>query len=308
MQKLRIVIIAAAAFVCGFSVGYYCCSRIYLSNRNLIVGAPVQTEKEKPPRDQFAARVKELQREIEEKDSQIGVLRKELSTLRDILNEIRLAEQPKETPVRTEKKPGDTGVRKTVPEDPDLAKLAREAAADPLNRELARRYLAEAARSGAQAREDAVEIYKEAAKTNPESADAHYNLGMAYIEQLTSMRGETSMEAAIEIGELALRAVEEFGKALEIRPDDYDALLARGVTYYHFPGKMKEAVGDLEKLVDMTKDKPLEDRHALGYLWLGRAYKGSGNKGKALETLREGCRLFPQDETLQRELLGVEKE
>jgi tetratricopeptide (TPR) repeat protein len=283
-------VVLVIVFACGFAAGYYSCGDRW------------------PGQDTTSPPIGR----IEEKDGRIAAFEKEVISLKKLLakKEEEIEKSRKGTEKRVAqacREPGDTNEKQVKLQNPELARLAQEAAADPLNRELAEKYLAKALHEGTQACEDAVKIYREAVKENPESADAHYNLGIAYLQQMNSMQEPTGMQSAMELGRLAAGAIEELGKTLEIKPKDFDALLARGTTYYYFPGRMKDAVADLEKLVDITKDKPPEEKHAMSYFWLARAYRKSGNGKKSLETLRKGCELFPQNEMLRNELLRMER-
>jgi tetratricopeptide (TPR) repeat protein len=292
-------------FICGLVAGIYY-DEIYEPSRPPEPPLKYIITKGMPSEEEMDAVLEEFLWK-EEQEKQIVALKKELA---DMKNEVeglkRQLAKREEAGGNVAKTPGKPG-QPAAPVKSDLASLTREAKADSLNRELAQRYLAEALRNSAEACEEAVELYKDAVKANPQSAHAHYNLGMAYLQLLDCMQVETSMEAAMKMGILAASAIEEFGKALEIDTNDFDALLARGITNYFFPGKMKDSVADLERLAGMAKDKNSDEKYAEGYLWLGRAYRKSGNSEKALETIREGYRHFPQNETLREMLLEMEK-
>ncbi len=114
--------------------------------------------------------------------------------------------------------------------------------------------------------EEEIEAYKMAIRINPDYADAHYNLGLAY--------GELDMHK---------EAIEAFKQAIRIRPDHADAHLNLGVAC-HKSGMYKESIEAYKEAIRINPD--YADAHynlACSYSLLGSVNKALESLGKAMD-------------------------
>jgi tetratricopeptide (TPR) repeat protein len=126
----------------------------------------------------------------------------------------------------------------------------------------------------------ALEPYKEALRLNPNSAEAHHNLGIACL-QLGNPK----------------KAMESFKEVIRIKPDSVNAHANLGIAYW----TLGDSIKAIQSYEDAIHIKP--DEASVLYN-LGIAYVKMGNQAKAIELLREAFRL-DSDFTMAHYALGV---
>src|SRR5262245_10416965 len=84
------------------------------------------------------------------------------------------------------------------------------------------------------------------------------------------------------------RALESFGKAIELDPTVSDYYMNRGLAYYLL-GQNQRAIADLDQAIR------LDPNNVLGYMNRGSVYDDSGEPGRALEDLGQAIRLRPSE-------------
>ncbi len=115
----------------------------------------------------------------------------------------------------------------------------------------------------------AAEFFERAVEINPDSAEAHYNLGVAY-------------------GNLGMfeKAVKAYKRAVDLDPGHEKAYCNLGIAY-EGAGNYKEAIEVYEKAIGLNPDS------ADLYLNLGVTYGRSGMNIKAVDALRRAVKIAP---------------
>ncbi|MEN8262956.1 MAG: tetratricopeptide repeat protein [Nitrospirota bacterium] len=115
----------------------------------------------------------------------------------------------------------------------------------------------------------AAELFQKAVEINPDSAEAHYNLGVAY-------------------GNLGMfqKAVKAYKRAVDLDPGHEKAYCNLGIVYEE-AGNYKEAIEVYEKAIRMNPGS------ADLYLNLGITYGRSGMNRKAVDALKISVRIAP---------------
>ena len=161
--------------------------------------------------------------------------------------------------------------------------------------------------------EQAVEEFKKAIELDPDSADAHHLLGLAYLKTDTRVRALEELREAIRLRpewveahyDLA-RAYYDFGdyknaassfeEAIRLRPDFFAALIDLGATYQH-SGLHTKSAEVLRRAVLLRPD------HLDAKVALGNALLLSAQPQEAIEVLEQVVRLSPEN-ALAYSLLG----
>lgn len=123
----------------------------------------------------------------------------------------------------------------------------------------------------------AIPLFQQALALEPANFMALYNLGFAYL-------------AMDEEG----KAVENFDKALAEQDDNFDLLLQLGKLYCK-AGRWASAVGVLRRGEQVGPGGVRDISHGAVHRFLGEAYKGLGENGKAMSCLQKAARHNPRD-------------
>ncbi len=115
----------------------------------------------------------------------------------------------------------------------------------------------------------AAEFFEKAIEINPDSAEAHYNLGVAY--------GNLDMFQ---------KAVKAYKRAVDLDPGHEKAYCNLGITYEE-EGNYKKAIEVYEKAIGLNPDS------AELYLNLGITYGRSGINSKAVDALKRAVKIAP---------------
>lgn len=122
---------------------------------------------------------------------------------------------------------------------------------------------------GHQSARQAILVLKKAIRQHPEDAEAHYNLGMAYLHLGRN-----------------LEALEVLQKTVSLDPRSAVAHLGRGVAFSRL-GKGLQAVEAFRRAVALNPDDPLF------YLNLGIAYRQLGRHRRGMQFIIQAIRLKP---------------
>jgi tetratricopeptide (TPR) repeat protein len=102
------------------------------------------------------------------------------------------------------------------------------------------------------ANRDVIRRHLEYLKFYPKSVEAHYNLGLAYVQA-----GETD------------KALEAFQKAIELRPDLIEAYINMGGVYFQ-QGKLEESIRANQQALELRPDA-LQAHSNLAFAYLQKA-------------------------------------
>ena len=144
--------------------------------------------------------------------------------------------------------------------------------------------------------EELIALFEENAWVNPGLAQAHLELGNAYLQQLMSMT------PGPQSGVVATQADQAFDAALDIDPNHWSARFTKAVTLTFWPdflGKNKDAIAQFEILIGQQEQRPPQPDYAQTYLYLGNLYEQQGEPEKATEAWSKGLGLFPTNAELQ---------
>jgi tetratricopeptide (TPR) repeat protein len=203
-----------------------------------------------------------------------------------------------------------------APADPEAEKRAALAAAtarlEPkfealLRAGLPAKELAQLLREAAAAGEDdaAIAALLALVERDPDDAHARYALAKAYC---TRVMRESTPAGYEKWGGLALDA---WQKAADLDPHYWEPRFERAeyLTYYpESEGRTPEVIASLEGLVTLQGGSNSNPRFARTYAHLSRMYLRVGNRDKALQTLRDGLALFPEDPELSGQLKVLKQE
>jgi len=88
-----------------------------------------------------------------------------------------------------------------------------------------------------------VDDYTKIIKSNPDSADAYFNRGLAYHK--IAMRKEQLG------GSFVRKAIQDFSRAIKLRPEDSNAYFSRGLSYSKL-GEYQKAVDDFTRAIKLN--------------------------------------------------------
>jgi len=143
--------------------------------------------------------------------------------------------------------------------------------------------------------EEAVEAFKEAARLDPDFAEAHYRLGLAYAVVGNDEESEKSFEAAAKVYE----------KALKKDPKNSDAQFFLGLTYGRL-GKYEQSVKIFKESV---RNSPEEDDDK--YYELGLAHYKMAQYKEAITAFNKALEInpdyFPASDALEKAKPGLQR-
>ncbi|RJX30608.1 MAG: hypothetical protein C4531_08765 [Desulfurivibrio sp.] len=123
----------------------------------------------------------------------------------------------------------------------------------------------------------AIPLFQQALALEPANFMALYNLGFAFLA--------TDEED---------RAMENFEKALAVQDDNFDLLLQLGKLYCK-AGRWASAVAVLRRGEQVGPGGVRDISHGAVHRYLGEAYKGLGENGRAISCLQKAARHNPRD-------------
>jgi tetratricopeptide (TPR) repeat protein len=124
--------------------------------------------------------------------------------------------------------------------------------------------------------------------------DAQMTLADLYVAKILSVTGP-------EQGLWAMKAEERWRAVLEVDPNHWQARhnVAFSLSQYpDFLNKTGEAISEFEKLVTVQETMEPEPKHAATYLLLYRLYEKRGDRGNAVDALKQGLERFPENNDL----------
>jgi len=144
--------------------------------------------------------------------------------------------------------------------------------------------------------DELLEMFAEHARLNPNLAQAHVDLGNAYLQKLVSMTPGPQQ------GEVAMRADRAFDGALQVDPNHWEARFTKAVAFTFWPdflGKKQQAIDQFEILITQQEQGASQPHFAQTYLFLGNLYEQRGQAEKAAEIWANGLGFFPADAELR---------
>ncbi len=144
--------------------------------------------------------------------------------------------------------------------------------------------------------DELLDLFEEHARVNPNLAQAHVDLGNAYLQKLTAMTPGPQQ------GEVAMQADRAFDSALQVDPNHWEARLTKAVAFTFWPdflGKKQQAIDQFEILITQQEQNAAQPHFAQTYLFLGNLYEQRGELEKAAEIWANGLGFFPADTDLR---------
>lgn len=105
-----------------------------------------------------------------------------------------------------------------------------------------------------------------------------------------------------------MQADQEFGAALQIDPNNWEAQFVKDSSMYYWPAdpqRDNQVVQSLTGLIDQQEKMPSSPDFAQTYVMLGNEYQKIGQSDKAMATWQLGAQEFPGDSTLQKKIAGT---
>lgn len=141
----------------------------------------------------------------------------------------------------------------------------------------------------------------ELVEKNPDSPNAHLNLGYANVDK-------SPEEGAVTQVLLANTALEHFTAALEAR-ETWLVRYTRGNSYLYWPpifGRTHLGLGDLERAIELAEKERPRSYHVRAWVALGDGHVRLGDFEKARATWRQGLAKYPGDAQLEKRLAADE--
>ncbi len=143
--------------------------------------------------------------------------------------------------------------------------------------------------------DEAVEAFKEAARLDPDFAEAHYRLGLAYAVVGQDEESEKSFEAAVKLYE----------KILDKEPKNSDAQFFLGLIY----GKLGKYDQSVKFFKEAVRNSPEEDDDK--YYELGLAHYKLAQYKEAITAFNKALEInpdyFPASDALEKAKPGLER-
>ncbi|HQO15046.1 MAG TPA: tetratricopeptide repeat protein, partial [Smithellaceae bacterium] len=126
-------------------------------------------------------------------------------------------------------------------------------------------------------------------KGNFNAAIYHYNKAISIKTQPILSYAGNYIDRGNTYAKLAMYqlAIEDFNKAIKIKPDSADSYYARGTTYGRFMGQYKMAIDDLNKLISLKPD------YVDAYINRGLVWDKLGLYQKAIDDFNEAIKIKP---------------
>ena len=157
--------------------------------------------------------------------------------------------------------------------------------------------LGEVAKRGEQ--DAAIAAVKALIEAHPRDPKLRYLLAKATYARLML---ESTPAGYEKWGDLTVAA---WDQALDLDPDYWEPRFERAEYFTYFPeseGKTPEVISEFEKLIAKQGGSIANPRFARSYAHLSRMYLRVGKRDKAIQLLRDGSALFPDDPELRKQL------
>jgi tetratricopeptide (TPR) repeat protein len=142
-------------------------------------------------------------------------------------------------------------------------------------------------------------LFEERARLDPNNPETLVDLGGAYLQKIQEV-GNSPLA-----GKWAMKADEQFDRALELNPQHWEARFTKAVSLSFWPpvlGKQNEAISHFEKLVAQQEQGPAQAHYSEVYVLLGNMHQQMGASDKALSTWKQGLVLFPDNASLLKQV------
>ena len=116
----------------------------------------------------------------------------------------------------------------------------------------------------------AIQFYNNALNLQPKSEEAHYNMGMFFLET-----GQYN------------KAIEKFTSLVQINPSNREAIFNLGFIHFEYLKVYEQAIKYFDQAVNA------DPQFARGYCYRGMSYESMGNKSKAKENYSTALKLLP---------------
>ncbi len=144
--------------------------------------------------------------------------------------------------------------------------------------------------------DDHLRALEDTVETSPEDNDARMELATAYLGKLFTVQGP-------EQGLWGSRAEQQWNAVRAQAPEHWESRFRLGTNYAFYPdamGKTGDAIALLTEAREIQERAPAaRPEHAQTYATLARLHQREGHHEQARQTLREGLRFFPDDDTLR---------
>jgi tetratricopeptide (TPR) repeat protein len=218
---------------------------------------------------------------------------------------------PGDSPAADKSKKAQERIRKKLAELLELVEL------DPTNRESAGLFARWLWGCGNEALLDEIskqikDIFDTALENDPDNTDLLYNRGVTMAAQMKAIEFKMKQNPMLYgpmMGEVALKAINSFSRVIEADPNDNNALFARGIWLYHFPGRLDDAEKDFGTLMGRARDGDIsEDVGVPAIILLSATFKKKGDKESTRKTIEDGLLIYPGNDSLRKQLENLDKE
>ena len=149
--------------------------------------------------------------------------------------------------------------------------------------------------------DELVGLYAARVAADPGDADAHSDLGAAYLQSIEHL------DSQAEQGVYAMEADASFDAALELDPEHWEARFLKALSLSMWPamaGKRPESIRNFETLLEQQERSAKEPHFVSTYLFLGNMYADSGDFDRARAIWVRGAQQFPDSADLRKQLRG----
>ena len=144
-----------------------------------------------------------------------------------------------------------------------------------------------------------VAAIEELAQSHPNDPDLQVDLAGAYVQKIFDV-GVGPMS-----GVFSEKADKAYDRALALDDHHWEARFGKAISLSNWPdflGKSGEAIRQFETLIEQQEQRTPQDQFAQSYFFLGNMHQKNGEAEKARAAWQRGLDLFPNNESLRRQL------
>ncbi len=146
--------------------------------------------------------------------------------------------------------------------------------------------------------DEVLDVYRDAVAQAPQSIEARHELARATHAAAMSAPNHKN-------GRLWIESDEQYSRVLELDPQNWTARYEKAIKLAFWPdtyGRLPEAMGHFETLIEQQQNLPIEPTQAQVYIWLGNLHAQQGNTAKAKSIWQQGTQRHPTNERLRARL------